>query len=221
MRHKLFGAWIFDVGSSIYDFITANEIWHDSCARLLEYVPQDQNRRLVLDLGTGPAVSAIAMGQLRPDFDFIGFDLSQRMLAIAKSNRNAIGWSTERLSFLRGDTLRIPLADGQLDAVTGHSFLYLLPDYRGALREANRTLKTGGYVAFLEPHQGKVNWSWLWHQGSGRLLTSVSLWRLYSGLHHRFSPQSFRIALEQAGFVKIDTEITLGGFGIYGRAQKP
>jgi ubiquinone/menaquinone biosynthesis C-methylase UbiE len=221
VRQKLFGVWIFDVGSWIYDFITANEIWHDSCARLLEYVPQDQKRRLVLDLGTGPAVSAIAMGQLRSDFDFIGFDLSQRMLAIAKSNSHAIGWSPERLSLLRGDALKIPLADGRLDAVTGHSFLYLLPDYRVALREVNRTLKTGGYVAFLEPHQGEVNWSWLWHQRSRRLLTSVSLWRFYSGLHHRFSPQSLRAALEQAGFAKIDTEITLGGFGIYGRAQKP
>lgn len=221
MRQKLLGVWIFDVGSWIYDFITANEIWQDSCARLLEYVPQDQNRRLILDLGTGPAVSAIAMGRLRPDFDFIGFDLSQRMLAVAKSNRNAIGWSPERLSLLRGDALRIPLADGRLDAVTGHSFLYLLPDYHVALREVNRTLKTGGYVAFLEPHQGEVSWSWLWHQGSRRLLTSASLWRFYSGLHHRFSPQSLRTALEQAGFVKIDTEITLGGFGIYGRAQKP
>jgi hypothetical protein len=76
-------------------------------------------------------------------------------------------------------------------------------------------------VAFLEPHAGQVNWPWVLRQRSGRLWLSVSLWRLYSGWHGRFSTESLRLSLAQAGFANISVEVSLGGFGIFGRAQKP
>jgi ubiquinone/menaquinone biosynthesis C-methylase UbiE len=161
------------------------------------------------------------MGRQRPAAYFIGLDLSQRMLAIAGDNRLKAGWPSERLSLLRADAFQLPLVDGGLDAITGHSFLYLLPHRRVALAEAKRILRPGGYVAFLEPHAGQVNWSWLLGQVSIRLLTSISLWRLYSWLHARFSAESLGLTLQEAGFVNVTTEVTLGGFGIFGRAQKP
>lgn len=221
LMSRLFGVWIFDVGAGLYDFITANEIWQANCARLLEHVPRNGGRRKVLDLGTGPAVSAVAMGQHREDIDVIGFDLSKPMLAIANRNRRAIGWSFDRLSLLRGDVYRLPFADRSVDVVTAHSFLYLFPHYQAILFEVNRVLKNGGYISFLEPHQGQVSWSWLWQQGSGRLLASATLWRFYSGLHRRFSHHSLRSAFEQTGFANIVTECALGGFGVFGHAQKP
>jgi SAM-dependent methyltransferase len=113
------------------------------------------------------------------------------------------------------------LVDAGLDALTGHSFLYLLPNRRVALAEAKRSLRPGGYLAFLEPHAGQVSWAWLLGHASIRLLTSISLWRLYSWFHIRFSAESLCLALQEAGFVNITTEVTLGGFGIFGRAQKP
>jgi ubiquinone/menaquinone biosynthesis C-methylase UbiE len=215
------GIWLFDAGAWAYHLFTSNPVWLANCARLLAHVPPQQDQLCVLDLGVGPGGSALAMGQQRSTARFVGLDLAQRMLAVAARNRFKSDWPAERLPLVRGDALHLPLADKKVDAVTGHSLLYLLPDHQLALNEANRVLRPGGYAAFLEPHTGRVSWPWLWSQPSSRLWVSVTLWRFYSGLHRRFSPESMRRSLAQAGFVNISTEVTLGGFGIFGRAQKP
>lgn len=221
MKLHTFQIWIFNAGADAYDFFTANPIWTANCARLLDHVPAEQARLQVLDLGIGPGGSAIAMGQHWPERRFIGFDISRSMLRIAAHNRRKAGWSPNRLALGRGDALHLPLQEGRLDAVTGHSFLYLLSDHHLALAEINRVLRPGGYVAFLEPHVGPISWSWLLSGASTRLFVSLSLWRLYSSWHRRYSAESLRLDLAQAGFTHIKTEVTLGGFGIFGRAQKP
>jgi ubiquinone/menaquinone biosynthesis C-methylase UbiE len=220
MKQHAFDVWLFEVGATAYDLFTTNPVWLANCARLLDHVPAGQQRR-VLDLGVGPGASALALGQQRPELCFIGLDFAQAMLKAAVRNRRKAGWSSERLCLGRGDALHLPFQAGRLDAVTGHSFLYLLSDYKQALAEAQRVLRPGGFVAFLEPHAGSVSWSWLSGQVSGRLWVSLSLWRLYSGWQRRFSPQSLSLSLAQAGFSNVKTEVTLGGFGIFGRAQKP
>jgi ubiquinone/menaquinone biosynthesis C-methylase UbiE len=113
------------------------------------------------------------------------------------------------------------LANETINIVTGHSFIYLLPDRHAVLTEVKRVLRPGGQVAFLEPHAGRGDWGWLLRQKSLRLFISVSLWRPYSWLHTRFSTYSLQALLEQAGFINLSTEVTIGGFGIVGRAQKP
>lgn len=221
MKKYLGGTWLFDAGAWAYDLFTENPVWLANCARLLEHVPPQQKQLEVLDLGVGPGGSALAMGQRWPAARFFGLDIAPRMLALAAHNRVKCGWPPNRLPLLRGDALHLPLADETVDAVTGHSFLYLLPEDRLTLHEAQRVLKPGGYVAFLEPHAGRVSWSWLWGHASSRLWVSITLWRFYSGLHGRFSPERMYQALAHAGFINISTEVTLGGFGIFGHAQKP
>jgi ubiquinone/menaquinone biosynthesis C-methylase UbiE len=221
MGSRFSRVWLFDVGAWAYNAFSANEIWRGSCARLLDHVPPGQGQHLALDLGTGPGVSALAMGRQRPDVAFIGLDLSKPMLAFARNNRSAAGWPPQRLSLLRADALQVPLAGETVDVVTGHSFFYLIPDPQAALAEIGRVLRPGGQLAFLEPHAGQGDWGWLLRQGSLRLLIAVSLWRPYSRLHTRFSADSLRLLFEQAGFKNITMEVTLGGFGIVGRAQKP
>ena len=211
---------IFDFGSWIYAWMTGNPIWHANSTRLLEDVPADRSEFVVLDLGAGPGNSALAMGAHRPAARFIALDLAQQMLELAQHNRWQAGWSGLRLAPVRANALRLPLPDAAVDVVTGHSFLYLLPNYPAVLGEALRVLRPGGYVAFLEPHAGAVAWDWLWSQRSTGLHISLTLWRFYSWLHRRFSAARLASALTQAGFQKVTTEVTLGGFGIFGRGQK-
>ena len=218
---NVMGVWIFDAGAKIYNAFNTNETWKTSCARLIEGMRGGEDGLLVLDLGIGPGVSAISMGDIRPSARFIGLDISKRMLESAKENREKNGWPAHRLTLLRGDALLLPLADGGVDAAAGHSFLYLLPDHCAALKEAYRVVKPGGSVAFLEPYAGAVDWRWLWQQRSLRLLISLTLWRFYNWLHGRFSKENMRGTLEQTGFSDIDLEVTLGGFGIVGRGRKP
>ncbi len=220
-RQLLHNALIFDFGAWGYAWMTGNPSWHANSARLLEAVPVQADKFWVLDLGAGPGNSALAMGEQRPAACFIAFDLASQMLALADRQRVAAGWSRQRLAPVRGNALHLPLADSSVDVVTGHSFLYLLPDYTGVLAEAYRVLRPGGYVAFLEPHAGAGDWRWLVSQPWAGLQISLSLWRIYSWLHRRFSPQRLQTALTEAGFHAIQTEVTLGGFGIFGRGQKP
>jgi ubiquinone/menaquinone biosynthesis C-methylase UbiE len=161
------------------------------------------------------------MGRQRPDVAFIGLDLSPSMLQFARDNRSAAGWLPHRLALLRADALQVPLAGETVDVITGHSFFYLIPDRPAALAEMARVLRPGGHIAFLEPHAGRGDWGWLLRQGELRLLIAVSLWRPYSWLHTRFSAHNLERLFEQAGFKNITLEVTLGGFGIVVRAQKP
>jgi ubiquinone/menaquinone biosynthesis C-methylase UbiE len=217
----LLGQWIFDAGAKIYNLMNSNPIWQENCAHLLDGTTANENGAVVLDLGIGPGVSAFGMGQRNAEAHFIGLDISQQMLAVAGKNRKELGWSGARLSLLRANAQCLPLAQGSVDATTGHSFLYLLPDHHAALQEANRVLRHGGYAAFLEPYVGQVDWGWLLSQRSTRLVISLTLWRFYNWVHGRFSKQSMQREMERTGFTNISTEVTLGGFGIFGRAQKP
>jgi len=219
-RQLLTNDLIFDFGSRLYAWMTGNPVWHANAAHLLDQLPPDRPEWLVLDLGAGPGNSALAMGAHCPTAHFIAFDLAQQMLELAQQNRLRAGVPPQCLAPVRGNALHLPLPTAAIDIVTGHSFLYLLPDYPGVLAEAFRVLRPGGYVAFLEPRAGAVDWSWLWQQRSTGLHISLTLWRFYSWLHRRFSAPMLATALTEAGFQNITTEVTLGGFGIFGRGRK-
>ncbi len=220
-RQLLHNALIFDFGAWGYAWMTGNPIWQANSAHLLDAVPTGSGPFWVLDLGAGPGNSALAMGEQRPEACFIAFDLASQMLAIAANQRAVAGWSSQRLAPVRGNAFYLPLADNSVDVVTGHSFLYLLPDYTMVLAEVYRVLRPGGHVAFLEPYAGGVDWRWLLGQPWAGLQISLSLWRIYSWLHRRFSAERLQSALAEASFQTIRTEVTLGRFGIFGRGQKP
>jgi ubiquinone/menaquinone biosynthesis C-methylase UbiE len=212
---------IFDFGAWAYANMTANPVWLANCARLLDDIPPARGQFCVLDLGAGPGISTLTMGQRRPEANFIAFDLAQQMLDLAFSNRAKAGWSPQRLALLRGDAHDLPLHDGTVDVVTGHSFLYLLPEYGAVLAEVRRVLRPGGHIAFLEPHAGVLDWHWLWRQRSPGLQISLSLWRVYSWLHRRFTAKRLSAALAASGFTNVRTEVTLGGFGLFARGRRP
>jgi ubiquinone/menaquinone biosynthesis C-methylase UbiE len=213
-------AVIFEFGSWLYTAMTTNPIWLGNSARLLDGAYRAGEPCRVLDLGAGPGTSALAMGDHRPDAAFIAIDLAAPMLNLAQRNRQSAGWSQDRLALVQGDALALPLPPASVDVVTGHSFLYLLPNPLAVLCEARRVLRSGGHLAFLEPHTGPPNWRWLARQPSPGLQTSLTLWRFYSWLHRRFSPITLTALLSTAGFSQIITEVTLGGFGLFARARK-
>ncbi len=219
-RQLLTNDVIFDLGSWVYAWMTGNPIWHANATQLLAALPPEPAAWRVLDLGAGPGNSALAMRAQRPTIRVIAFDLAQQMVELAQQNRLRAGESPHTLLPVRGNALHLPLPAATVDMVTGHSFLYLLPDYRGVLAEAFRVLRPGGHVAFLEPRAGVADWAWLWQQRSTGLHLSLTLWRVYSWLHHRFSAPMLATALAEAGFGQITTEVTLGGFGIFGRGCK-
>lgn len=213
--------WIFEIGAPIYNWFNAQEIWRGSCARLAAHFPQMQVARplRVLDLGCGPGNTAIEMARVRPDAWIVGLDLAPTMLEIAQKETRDVNL-TRNICYVLANATALPFPNDFFDATTAHSFLYLVPDRAGVLREAYRVLRRGGRWVSMEPRDGKTG-NWIAkHWTNLRFMVSVILWRPYSKMHGRLDETRFPAALAGAGFTSTGTELAIEGLGIIGYGEK-
>lgn len=218
----LTGRVFFGVGAKAYDLLTAQPLWREQIARLLE-LRQPTNPERVLDLGTGPGVSAFVLAEHLPSGSHVtGLDLSPQMIDIAR--RYHAERPTLPVDFMVADASRLPFEDATFDRATGHSFLYLLPDPVAVLREVARTLKPGGVATFMEPSITGSLWmaarsapSPLAHHvwDTLRFSTSMALWRVASATHTRMSHERLAELCRLSGLHFIDARPTLGGLGLH------
>lgn len=214
--------WLFDLGAFLYGVMTAQRTWRASCARLAAYFPasRDSASLRVLDLGCGPGVSTIILAQERPDAILFGLDLAPRMLGQAASYSERAHVDS-RIGYVLADAAQLPFADGTLDMVTGHSFLYLVHDRTRVVAEAFRVLRQGGRMASMEPCDCDADWRAVaGHWREFRYLVSVTLWRPYSHLHGQLTPASIQRLLTGAGFIHTKNERVLDGLGVIGSGEK-
>lgn len=213
--------WLFELGAPIYNWFNSQSVWRGSCARLAAYFPKTQAARplRVLDLGCGPGNTAIEMARVRPDAFIVGLDLAPAMLQIAQKETRRANL-TRNITYVLADATALPFPSDLFDATTGHSFLYLVSDRAGVLREAYRVLRRGGRWVSMEPRDGKTgNWfkeNWT----NVRFMVSVLLWRPYSKMHGRLDEEKFPAALAGAGFKKTGTALAIEGLGIIGYGEK-
>ncbi|MHB8416776.1 MAG: class I SAM-dependent methyltransferase [Myxococcales bacterium] len=215
--------WAFELLARPYEVLVFQRAWREHSRRMLEGLPpRGDCPRLVLDAGCGPGVSALAMRAAAPGDRFVGFDISWQMLARASARRRAEGVPPEELPLLRGDVTRLPLASGRFDAITGHSFLYLLPDQPAALAELRRVLRPGGRLVLLEPAAGPQLAPLIRSLGHGlRFAVSMACWRAVSRGVGQFTPARLHDALADAGFGGVSVASTLGGLGLLAVAERP
>lgn len=217
---RLDSAWLFNLGANVYGWFTAQPVWRSSCAQLAEQVPDVPGVR-VADLGCGPGVSTFELARGRPDGTIVGMDVARRMLGEARG-RQARATGSGRISWVQGDVVCLPFRTGSLDAVTGHSFLYLMRDREVALSEMLRVLRVGGRLVLMEPNRRAATVRGVLRLGRNpRHLVSVALWRPFSRVHGRFSAASLAATLERAGFVACRVDESLGGLGLLASAEKP
>ncbi len=212
--------WIFELGAPIYAWFNSQGVWLESCARLAAHFPQTNNPCVrVLDLGCGPGNSAIAMARVREDAFIVGLDLAPKMLELAQRETQRANFS-QNISYVLADATALPFAENTFDVTTGHSFLYLVSDRAGVLREAYRVLRRGGRWVSMEPRDGKTSNWFAKHWKNVRFMVSVILWRPYSKLHGRLDEQKFPETLARAGFQNNSTELAIEGLGIIGYGEK-
>jgi ubiquinone/menaquinone biosynthesis C-methylase UbiE len=214
--------WLFEVAARPYEILVYQKAWRDHCAQMLSRLPpRAGGPRLILDAGCGPGVSALAMLAAAPGDRVVGLDLSRQMLQRAAARSRAEGVAPEQLPLLRGDVTRLPFRDGLFDGVTGHSFLYLLPDQLSALSEIRRVLRPQGKLVLLEPASGPDVLPVLFSLRHGlRFAASMACWRVVSGGIGQFTPQRLQTRLADAGFSRVIVESTLDGLGLFAEATR-
>ncbi|MVA76599.1 methyltransferase domain-containing protein [Auraticoccus sp. F435] len=112
---------------------------HNPYDWLARAVPPSAHRVLDLACGGGAMVRRLAS----PGRTVVGLDLSAEELDVAR--RRAPG------SYVRADGVRLPFADGSLDAVTSVLGLLVVQPLDEAVREITRVLRPGGALAVIAP----------------------------------------------------------------------
>jgi len=104
----------------------------------------DMRGKCIADVGAGTGSSSLALA--RSARLVIGIEREVAMLRLAREKVRGDG--AERVTFLSGDALALPLADGSVDLVTGITLALYPPDqYRDFIREGLRVAK--GPVVYL------------------------------------------------------------------------
>ena len=91
-----------------------------------------------LDLGCGTGEMLKLILQKDPHKELCGIDLSEEMLAVAKSKL------PEQVKLLLGDSEALPFPDNAFDVVYCNDSFHHYPAPKDVLREINRVLKPGG-----------------------------------------------------------------------------
>ncbi len=103
----------------------------------------------VLDVATGTGDLALALATGSTSARVVGLDFSAAMLVQAHARGGQLPADT-RLTFVRGDALRLPFDDAAFSAATSSFALRNVADLGQMFRELARVLAPGGRVALLD-----------------------------------------------------------------------
>jgi len=100
----------------------------------------------VLDLGAGGGIDVLlSAGRVGPSGKAYGLDMTDEMLALARSNQREAG--VENAEFLKGTIEDIPLPSNSVDVIVSNCVINLSGDKPSVFREAARVLRPGGRFA--------------------------------------------------------------------------
>jgi demethylmenaquinone methyltransferase / 2-methoxy-6-polyprenyl-1,4-benzoquinol methylase len=174
---------LFDLIAPRYDRFTRvfsyglDARWKDE---LIRRITRDVDGKRVdaLDVACGTGDLAIRTALAIPTAHVRGIDVSEQMLAIARSRLQHTLHG--RVTFERGDLARLDAPTASVDVVTAGYAIRNVPDPRGALGELARVLRPGGRLYVLEFFRpADVVWralylgylrvagatvGWLWHR---------------------------------------------------------
>lgn len=108
----------------------------------------------VVDLGAGGGFDCfIAAGQVGPEGQVVGVDMTEEMLARSRAAASAMG--LRNVEFRQGVIEALPVADAWADVVISNGVINLCADKRRVFAEIMRVLRPGGRLQFADIANGK------------------------------------------------------------------
>ena len=161
----------------------------------------------VLEIGCGQGTGARIIYDLFSPTSYVGVDLDPRMISRARKRSGALPNAT----FQEGDVSNLEFADATFDLVVDFGILHHVPNWREALAEVHRTLKTGGEFLFEDLSLET------WERGIGIPFKRMT--------HHpydeMFRKHEFVGELKALGFsVETHEDSPLSFYYFWGRAEK-
>jgi ubiquinone/menaquinone biosynthesis C-methylase UbiE len=212
--------------AQIYAGLVDHHFWSDRYLDLIEHFRDPSTGGLqILDLGVGTGLGTLALAEALGDrAQVLGVDFSEVMVARAQ----ALGRGVSNVDFVHGDATDLHgIATDSMDYVVAHSFLYLIPDAQGALREARRVLKPSGRLIFMEPREeASLRQAFMASAGAMdqarahpieaiRLVAAMAGWRAMSRIEGRRAEPELTELFESSGFAALRFQPTLGGLGLH------
>lgn len=171
----------------------------------------------LLDIATGTGDIAAEGVRQQPGIRAVAADFTLEMMQAGREAYPA----RRVLQWVGADTLALPFADAQFDAVTSGFLMRNVIDVPGALREQYRVTKPGGRVVILESSPPKRNLLRPFiqvHLGLviptlGRLITGDGdAYRYLPTTTARFqTPEALAMAMREAGFVEVTYRLFMFG----------
>ncbi len=148
---------MFDAIAPAYDFMNTmmtgglHVRWRNKALKMASERLEDSNPQGVLDVACGTGDVSFRLDELFPDAQITGLDLSPGMLEIAKKKLSAMDESAKKhISFIEGDSLKMPFADDTFDMVTVAYGVRNFEHLEDGYREMLRVLKPGGVLCVIE-----------------------------------------------------------------------
>ena len=145
---------MFDNIAKSYDFLNHSlSLGMDNVWRKIAIKKLTNNPASILDVATGTADFALSAAKYTRA-TITGIDISQRMLDVGIEKIAKKGLDN-RIQLQLADSENLPFSDNSYDAITAGFGVRNFEDLHKGLSEMNRTLKTDGIIAILEPSTPK------------------------------------------------------------------
>lgn len=164
-------------------------IFHPSHQMMLQQLRASDER--LLDIGCGTGQFLVQAAHEFSNLGCFGLDLSAKMLDQGQERLARVG---DQVTVVRGDSERLPFADGSFDVVTCcHSFHHY-PRQQAAVAEMFRVLRPDGRLLLIDGNRDRL-WGWL--------VFDVAVTTIEGGVHH-CSGLELRELFRLAGFAQVE-----------------